>query len=71
MNVTIYVKYVDFMIYRNAQFIHLDRFGDTKGHHGTLLLFCIIVQDILGYYLLSRQLSYPALWNMPQVLKAS
>ena len=27
------------MIYCNAQLIH---FGDTKGHQGTLLTFCLI-----------------------------
>ena len=32
------VKYVYFMIYCNAQFIH---FGDTKGHQGTLLTFLL------------------------------
>ena len=29
------------MIYRNALFINLDRFGDTKGHQGALLTFCL------------------------------
>ena len=37
------------MIYRNAQFIHLYRFGALKGHQGTLLTFCFI--DLSSFYL--------------------
>ena len=41
------VKYVSFMIYRNAQFIYLDRFGHPEGHillHRSLVFISIILR---------------------------